>query len=352
MKYGSFWKKKYAFGEVPTVEERIFAATEGLVRAYKDPYTVFFPPVESQAFTEEIEGEFGGVGMEVGVTDGFITVIAPLENSPAQKAGIQTGDTLIQVDGQIIIDLGIDEVIQRIKGEVGTSVTLTILREGIDEPLNITITRDIIQIPILDTEILNEEVFLISLYNFSEQAPDAFKKALLEFENSNTEKLILDLRGNPGGFLEGAVDIASWFLPQGKVIVREESKNVSENFVYRSKGYDVFQDTLEMIILIDEGSASASEILAGALVEHDKATLVGAQTFGKGSVQEFISTHNESSLKVTVAEWFTPKGISISEEGLTPEYLVEYTLEDFEANRDPQLEKALELLSSKSVSSR
>lgn len=336
-------EEKYPFDDAPSVSDRIMAATEGLAQAYDDPYTVFFPPEDTQSFTEEIEGQFGGVGMEVGMRNGFVTVIAPLKGSPAEKMGVLSGDILTAVDGENVLDTSVEEVIQKIRGEVGTSVQLTFLREGETEPVQITIQRDIIQIPTLEIKI-QDDVFIISLFNFSEQAPSEFHDALIAFEQSGTHKLILDMRGNPGGFLEGAIDIASWFLPEGKVIVRESTGDSAKEIVYRSRGYGSLVDPSDMIVLVDFGSASASEIVAGALSEHDVATLVGAQTFGKGSVQEFIPIRQNSSLKVTVAKWLTPHGISISEKGLTPEYQVEFTTEDYQDGHDPQLEKALELL--------
>ena len=191
-------------------------------------------------------------------------------------------------------------------------------------------------------------MFVIRLFNFSAVSPHLFRNSLREFINSGSDKLVLDLRGNPGGFLEAAVDMASWFLPLGKVIVREDFGNAdingAEPRVHRSKGYDVFDDDLKMAVLINQGSASASEILAGALSEHGVATLVGAQTFGKGSVQELVDITGETSLKVTIARWLTPKGASISDGGVAPDVAVEFTLEDLEAGRDPQLEKAIEIV--------
>lgn len=342
------WQKleeKYPFPETPSKEERILAATEGLARSYGDPYTVFFPPEETESFSEDISGEFSGVGMEVGVRDEIITVITPLKGSPAEKAGMLPGHKILEIDGKSSLDMTIDEAVKHIRGDRGTSVELKIYREGEEESRTISIVRDVIQIPTLETEFLQEEdVFVISLFNFSQNSPELFRDALIEFQGTGSQKLILDVRGNPGGILGASVDIVSWFLPQGKVIVREKIGSDGEEMVYRSKGYNAFGKEIEIIVLVNAGSASASEILAGALSQNGVATLVGTTTFGKGSVQEFISLQNKSSMKVTIAKWLTPDNTSISENGIVPDYEVEFTREDYEAGRDPQKEKAIELL--------
>jgi carboxyl-terminal processing protease len=239
----------------------------------------------------------------------------------------------------------LDEAVFLIRGERGTPVTLTISREGQKQPLEIKIVRDNIQIPILDTEKKDNGIFVIKLYNFSENSPDAFRNALREMISSGSDKLILDLRGNPGGYLEASVDMASWFLPPGKIVSIEDFGN-SDQENYRSRGYDIFKN-LPFVILVDEGSASASEILAGALQDYKIATLVGTKTFGKGSVQELVPITGDTSLKLTIARWLTPNGRSISEKGLEPDVEVKMTEEDRNAGKDPQMQKAIEILTSK-----
>jgi len=204
--------------------------------------------------------------------------------------------------------------------------------------------RDVIDIPTIETKKRDDGIFVITLYSFSAQSPDLFRNALREFVESGDDKLVLDLRNNPGGYLDAAVDMASWFLPIGDVVVQESFRNSSHDLVHRSRGYDIFNDSLKFVILINEGSASASEIMAGALSEHGKAILVGERSFGKGSVQELLPVTDTTSLKVTVAKWLTPNGVSISENGLTPEIDVSFTQDDFEAGRDPQMDKAIETL--------
>lgn len=323
-------------------EARVHAATKGLVESLGDKYSQFFDPEEADYFNQNLSGEFGGVGMEVGAREEGIVVISPLKDSPAYKAGIKAGDVIVAVDGEPLSGVSIDEAVQQIRGEVGTEVVLTMYREGDEGTREVKIIRDTIKVPTIDTHI-EDGVFVIELYSFSETSPKLFREALQEFIDSNVQYLVLDLRGNPGGFLEAAIDMASWFLPEGKVVVTESYAEGDED-VHRSKGYDVFNQNLKFVILVDGGSASASEILAGALQDHDMATIVGTQTFGKGSVQELVPVKGGGSLKITVAKWLTPDGLSISDNGLTPDVEVEFTEEDVEADRDVQLEKAIEVV--------
>jgi len=324
-------------------QTRVYGAIEGMVASLGDPYTVFFPPVESKIFEEEISGNFGGVGMEVGVKDETLTVIAPLKDTPAYKAGIKAGDKIIKIDEVVTAGLNTSEAIKKIRGEVGTVVTLTLSRENMRDTFDIKVVRGIINIPSIDTEI-KKDVFIISLYNFSAISSNAFRGALRDFVESGRTKMIIDLRGNPGGYLEAAIDMASWFLPPGKVVVKEDFKKEADAQLFRSKGYNIFNENLRLVILIDEGSASASEILAGALQEHGVATLVGTKSFGKGSVQELIDITDTTSLKVTIAQWLTPNGKSISNGGLTPDVEVELDVEKFKTGVDTQIEKAIEVL--------
>lgn len=353
--FSPFWKAWNVINEkyVPATttpkdvsnEEKLYGAIKGLASSLEDPYTVFFPPVEAELFESDIRGNFEGVGMEVVAQEGAITVISPLKDSPAFRAGILAGDRIIQIDGKETSSLTTEDAVQLIRGPKGTKVTITIFRAGTKEPFDVEIIRDTINIPVINTKNLGNGVFMIELYSFSANSPNLFRGALREFITSKSDKLILDLRGNPGGYLEASIDMASWFLPSSKVIVREDFGGRKPEKTYRSRGYDIFTDELEFVILIDKGSASASEILAGALAEHGKAILVGETTFGKGSVQELVDITSDTSLKVTVARWLTPNGKTISETGVEPHHKVPRTPADREAGRDPQLEKALEVLS-------
>ncbi len=323
-------------------QDRFYAATKGLVDSLGDNYSSFFDPEEAKFFNQNLSGEFGGVGMEVGMREGNIVVIAPLKDSPAAKAGILAGDYVLEADGVSLADMTIDEAVGIIRGEVGSDIVLTIFREGDDKSKEITITRDTIKVPTIETSI-KDDTFIIELYSFSENSPKLFREALQEFIDSKTPHLILDLRGNPGGYLEASRDMASWFLPEGKVVVTENYAD-GHDVIHRSKGYDVFNDNLKFVILVDGGSASASEILAGALSDHGIAKIVGTQTFGKGSVQELVPIKGGGSLKITVAKWLTPEGNSISENGLTPDVEIKITSEDIENGEDPQLDKAIEVV--------
>lgn len=349
-----FWKAWNLLDEkfVPTSsttkvaddQTKVWGAIEGLAQSYGDPYTVFFPPVESKSFEEEISGSFGGVGMEIAVVDGSLTVVAPLKGTPAETADVRAQDKIIMIGDKSASNMTTDEAIKLIRGEPGTSVKVTFTRKGVKDPITKTLVRANIEIPTIDTELLPENVFVIRLYSFSAIAPNLFRGALREFVESGSDKLILDLRNNPGGYLEAALDMASWFLPTGKIVVTEDFGGNKEKKEYRSRGYDVFNENLKFAILINEGSASASEILAGALREYDEATLVGSKTFGKGSVQELLPVTDSTSLKITVAHWYTPLGHSISESGLAPDIEVKLTPENTKGNKDPQLEAAIKYL--------
>lgn len=347
-----FWKvwrlldEKYVATKEATTttsQDRVWGAIQGLTGTLNDPYTVFMPPEDSKEFNENINGNFEGVGMEIGIKDGVLSVISPLKESPAEKAGIKAGDKILTIDGQPASELSTDKAVKLIRGPQGTKVKITVLRNGDAKPLSFEIERAVINIPSTKTEI-KDDVFVISLYNFYSQSSIQFNNALKEFIGSKKHKLILDLRNNPGGYLEASINMASWFLPLGKPIVRENFGDRQDEIVHRSKGFDIFTDKLQMIILVNGGSASASEILAGALQEHGIAKLVGTKTYGKGSVQELLSITKDTSLKVTIAKWLTPNGKSISEGGLIPDYEVKVTEEDIKAEKDPQMDKALELL--------
>jgi carboxyl-terminal processing protease len=327
-----------------TNEEKVQGAIAGLVKSYGDPYTIFMPPDDSAAFEEDISGNFSGVGMEVGIRERIITVIAPLPGSPAEKAGLIAGDMIVKIDDISTEDMGVDEAVRLIRGEKGTEVTLSIFREGEEGFRDVKVVRDTITIPTSKTEV-RDDTFIISLYSFNAISEMEMQKALREYVKSGKKNLILDVRGNPGGYLQSAVAIASYFLPVGKTVVRESFSGDEEEEVYRSSGRELGKSAPEkFVVLVDGGSASASEILAGALKEHHVATIIGSQTFGKGSVQELVNLDDGSSLKVTVARWLTPEGTSISEGGLTPDIVVERTPEDRLAGKDPQLDAALEFM--------
>jgi carboxyl-terminal processing protease len=355
-----FWRawntlaEKYPF-ENPTLEEKIYGAISGLTTAYEDDYTVFLPPQEAKFFTENARGSFGGVGIELGVREGLITVIAPLKDTPGARAGILAGDIIIGVNDEMLEDVpNIDDVIAKIRGEVATAITLTVFRPDTREEIVFEMIRESIKIPVIETE-QDEDIFIIELSSFTEDSTRAFAQALTDFSESSAQHLIIDLRNNPGGYLNAAINIASFFLPEGKPILRESFGQDVPEIVYRSKGFATFSQSVSIAVLINGGSSSASEILAGALKDHDKATIIGTTSFGKGSVQELISLPDGSSLKITVARWLTPSGTAISGVGLEPDIAVEPELireaflgsETYTEGTDIVLERAKEWIRTK-----
>lgn len=322
-------------------QDKVWGAVEGLAKSLGDPYTVFFPPVKNQQFNDDINGSFGGVGMEIGLRNDIVTVVTPLKDSPAEKVGVKAGDLVAKVDGVTTEGLSVEEAVKKIRGKIGTKVTLTLIRKGSDKPIEVTIVRDTIKVPTIAQELRPDNVYVIHLYSFGATSANDFRDAIRKFLESKSDKLVIDLRGNPGGFLEAAVDMAGWFLPTGKVVVEEHFGGGQENRTYRSKGYNIYgNNNFKVAVLINQGSASASEILAGALQEQGVAKLIGERSFGKGSVQELINVTPETSLKVTVAQWLTPNGRSISAGGLTPDIPVTFTEDDLKLGRDTQLERA------------
>lgn len=348
--FSTFWKvwkildNKYVESASTTSQAKVWGAIQGLASSYGDPYTVFFPPQESKMFQEDISGNFEGVGMEIGIKDSQLVVVSPIKGSPADKAGVKAGDIIVTIDDKSTSDLSVDQAVKLIRGTKGTPVKISFIPIGTSKQVEKTIIRDIIDIPTIETSTKPGGIFVIRLYSFTAQSATLFRNALREFVLSGNNKLILDLRGNPGGYLDAAWDMASWFLPAGKVVVTEDFGENSSPKLYRSKGYDVFNSNLKMIILVDNGSASASEILAGALQEHNIAKLVGTKTFGKGSVQELVPVTSDTSLKVTIARWLTPNGHNLSHDGLVPDFEVKITEKDVTSKTDSQMDKAVEIL--------
>lgn len=327
-------------------QERVWGMISGLSASLNDPYTFFLPPVENEEFASDMSGSFEGVGMEVAVRDQILTIVSPLKGTPAERAGLKAKDRILKIDGVVTSGMDVSTAVRKIRGPKGTEVAFLIARAGWDTPKEIKVIRDVIDVPVIITTNRPDGIFVIQLATFTSNSPDLFRSALREFVESRSHKLILDLRGNPGGYLEAAVDMASWFLPSGKIVVSEDYAGHSRNVAHRSLGYDIFNENLKMIILVDHGSASASEILAGALRTHGIARLVGTNTFGKGSVQELVEITPDTSLKITVARWLTPDGVQIPRDGIVPDVKVEATEGQAKAGTDVALEKAVSLLKS------
>lgn len=321
----------------------VYGAISGMVGALDDPYTSFFDPPDTKQFVEDTSGSFEGVGMEIGIKQDQLKVVTPLENSPAKKAGIRAGDAIIKIDGKNASGMSTDEAVKLIRGPKGTDVVLTLYREEWKDTKDFKLTRDVINVPSLKWEIKNGDVAYIQLNQFTEKASGDFKAAAVEIINSKAKGIVLDVRNNPGGYLSVSQDIAGLFLDKGQVVTHEKSGDGSDNVDYLSEGPSILAK-YPVVVLINEGSASASEILAGALRDNRDIKLVGKKSFGKGSVQQLIPFTDGSSLKVTIAKWYTPKGDQISEVGLAPDVEVEKTAEDETKNLDPQLDKAIEIV--------
>lgn len=339
------WKivqEKYAERANLDKKNMVFGAIEGMVKSLKDPYTVFMKPEQSKQFQDDVSGSFSGIGAEIGIRRDVLTVISPLEDSPAQRAGIRAGDKILKIGDTVTSDLTVNEAVSLIRGPKGTTVKLTISRASSDEVEEITITRDDIKIPTISLEFKNDgKIAYIELYNFGETAPSEFRNKIMEVLKSSADRIILDLRNNPGGYLEVAQDLTGWFVDSGSIVAIEDFGNGIEPHEYRASGNSVLKN-MPLVVLINEGSASASEIMAGALRDLRGVKLIGGKSYGKGSVQELINLRDGTSVKVTIAKWLTPSGKSIMNEGLEPDISVEITKEDFENIRDPQLEKAIE----------
>jgi len=347
--FSLFWsswnvlQEKFVDKEKLDTKEMIYGAISGMVKSLDDPYTVFLKPEDAKRFIEDVKGAFEGVGMEIGIRKGQLQVIAPLEGTPAQKAGLRAGDKIIKVDDTLTVDITIDEAVNLIRGPKGTEVILTIFREAWEETKEIKIIRGVIEIPSLKLEMIEDNIALIELYHFTEKASFDFNKVAIEILNSSAEKIILDLRNNPGGYLEVAQDIAGWFLERGEIVTIEDFGQGKEQKKYKAQGNAKLL-SYSMVVLINKGSASGSEILAGALRDNRGIKLIGETSFGKGSVQELEKLKEGSSLKITIAKWLTPKGELITNKGLEPDIKVEMTDEDYKEDRDPQLDKAIEIV--------
>jgi carboxyl-terminal processing protease len=343
--FSIFWdtwlaiQAKYVGRNKLDFEAMVYGAAKGLVDSLGDPYSVFLTPAERKEFDTDIAGRFEGIGIEIGLRKGILTVIAPLESTPAKAAGLKASDQILQIDEESTAGLSLDEAVTRIRGPKGTTVSLLIFRQGWGEPREFPIERDVINVPSVTWEPIGDDVAHLRVHNFNEKSFREFRQAALQILGSNRTRIVLDLRNNPGGFFESAVDMAGWFLKRGSVVVKEDEGEGP--FVCKTctaNGSEAFLNH-KVVLLINAGSASASEILAGALRDNRGLKLVGEKTFGKGSVQEVNSLREGASVKVTVAKWLTPSGVDITEKGLEPDILVEESDEDA---KDLQLEKAVE----------
>lgn len=322
-------------------EEMFYGSLRGLAAAMDDPYTVFMDPKEAKEFTDDLSGTFEGIGAEVGLRDDLITIIAPLAGMPAEKAGLKAGDKIYEIDSESTIGMGVDEAVKKIRGEKGTEVILTVLRKDEDKPLEIKIVRGLIFVKSVKTEVRSDGVMVITVSNFNDDTLNLFNQAVTQALKEQPKGLVLDLRNDPGGYLDTAIAMASAWIKEGPVVIEQFGEGKRQE--YFADG-DNRLGNFKTVVLINGGSASASEIVAGALRDYKKATLVGEQSYGKGSVQSLRDLSDGSALKVTVAKWLTPGGDFINDKGITPDVEVEFTKEDFDKDIDPQMDKAVELI--------
>ncbi len=340
------WKtieEKYADKEKLDIQKMIYGAISGMTQSLNDPYTVFLEPEEAKKFLEDVKGFFEGVGMEVAIKENQLQVVAPLEGTPAQKAGLRPGDKIIEVDGKSTANITADTAVDWIRGPKGTEITLTVYRDEWETAKDIKIVRQVIDIPSLKLELRGDGVAYLRLYHFSEKANYDFSEAAIEILGSSAKKIILDLRSNPGGYFEIVQDIAGWFLKKDQIVAIKDFGEGKERENVFAKGNAKLAN-YPIVVLINKGTASGSEILAGALRDNIEAKIIGESSFGKGSVQELVELNGGSMIKITIARWLTPNGELIIDKGLEPDIKIEMTEEDYNEGKDPQLDKAIEII--------
>ena len=323
-------------------QDLIYGAIEGMVKSADDPYTVFFPPAESKAFTEQIQGSFGGVGVEIGMRNNVLTVIAPIKDSPAYIAGIQSGDSITKIDDKPTDGMDINEAVTLIRGKKGTSVMLSLYRESNNNLFDVKVIRDTIKIPATEWKMLDGNIAYLQVSVFSQNVDQEFQKAAVEISKSSATKIILDLRNNPGGLLDSSVNLAGYFLEEGKTVMIERESGGQET-IFKTR-HSALLKNYPLVVIINKGSASASEILAGALRDNRNVTIVGETSFGKGSVQDIFDMPQGATVKITIAKWFTPNGNSIDEDGIKPNVEITRSDDDINNGTDSQLDKAMEII--------
>lgn len=309
----------------------------GLVEAAGDEYTEYLNPEETKDFNEQLSGSFEGIGAELGKEEQSIVIISPIAGFPAEKAGIKARDIITEINGESAYNISVTDAVKKIRGEKGTKVKLQVVREG--KPLEFEITRDTINLPSVKTEITDDNIGIIEISRFGEDTTMLVQKAAREFQDKKVKAVVLDMRGNPGGLLDAAVGVSNVWLDKGDLILEEKrGDEVVKSF--RADRAPILGG-MPTVVLVDEGSASASEIVAGALRDNNAATIIGQKTYGKGSVQEVRELNDGGVLKVTVARWYTPAGKNIDKDGIEPDQKVEITEDDLKAQRDPQKDAAL-----------
>lgn len=326
----------------------LYGAIKGMVSSVGDPYTVFMDPKISQDFSNDLAGTFEGIGAEVGMKADGITIVAPLPDMPAEKAGLKAGDRIIAIDGKTTSGLSVDEAVKQIRGPKGTDVKLTIYRKEFDQPKDFVIKRDKIVVKSVNAKMRDDKIYLIEISNFNDDTQVLFDQAISKAVELSPKGIILDLRNNPGGYLETAIEMASEWVEEGPVVSEQSADGKQTPFLARGRAR---AKNIPTVVLVNQGSASASEIVAGALQDAKEATIIGMQTFGKGSVQNLENLPDGSSVKITIAKWLTPNGTSINDTGIKPDIQIDLTADDFNNSKDPQFQAAVDVLNGKKVKS-
>jgi len=323
-------------------KDLVYGAIQGMTDTL-DGYSQFLDQESFREITEETKGEFGGVGIEIGVREGILTVISPIDDTPAYKAGIKAGDMVVKIEKETTRDMSLDDAVKKLRGKPGTKVSITVIREGIDKVLDFDIKRAVIKLKsIKEYKILEEDIGYVKLIEFQERTPQDLEKAVRELMKQGAHSLVLDIRNNPGGLLEAAVDVADSFLSKGDMIVYTEGRDPEKRLEFKSQKEPDFPD-LDMVVLVNKGTASAGEILAGAIKDNKRGVIVGVPTFGKGSVQTVIPLKDETALRITTASYFTPSGKSLRDTGVDPDIYVKYYKTPKKSDKDKESKKKIEV---------
>jgi len=345
--------------EVPP-KDLIYSAIKGTLRGL-DPHSSFLDPESYREMQVETSGSFGGLGIEITVRDDVLTVVAPIEGTPAWRAGIQPGDKIVKIEGLPTKDMSLTDAVKKMRGPKGTKVTITVVREGAKEPIDVSVTREVIQVQSVKSQEIEPGIGYVRISQFQERTAPDLVSSVEKFEKAGRlSGLIVDLRGNPGGLLSSAVEVSEEFLGDGKLIVYTEGRVPNQNLRFVAHAKHALTDT-PIVVLVNQGSASASEIVAGAMQDYGRAVILGTTTFGKGSVQTIIPLPDGSGLRLTTAKYFTPKGRSIHGKGITPDIVIELPKEDpatrpatplpeaERLKRDVQLQRAIEILKASQI---